>query len=270
MPILPDKYIAGFMDADGCIAVLWSPDCCRPQMTLTASQREDHDSVLDHLQRTVGGSIRTVQVMGGRYTAWTLCGSKARMLLDRIRKHLVIKRHYAEVVLGMVNRPVQDRMAAKLMLKAERRVRSEPLPNFPSRKWMAGYIDGDGCFSVGSVQYGNAYPLLHIAASSWDTEGIEIIQKQFGGRIHPMKTKNGSENVKQYVLYLNPSKAIQVLEYCGKHLIVKREQADFLLSCARMGHYHDGKRIQETLKQLKTHPQRLNESAAMQMTEATV
>jgi len=214
--------------------------------------------VLCLIQDAIGGSLAEVSVEGNSYSRLTVCGSTARSVLDRIRKHLVIKRHYAEACLAMANRPVSDRHDAKRQLKWERRRPSLPLPNFPSRKWLAGYLDGDGCFAVSRLTpLGSACPVLHCAAARYDTEGIEIIQKAFGGRMYDMC----HGRVKQYVLQLNPSKAVEMLSMFAHHMIVKRDQAMFILGCARMGHYRDGERIRAILKQLKAHPQRLNETA---------
>jgi len=122
---------------------------------------------------------------------------------------------------------------------------------------MAGYFDGDGCLSSTlQGRYKYATLKLNIAAAEYDTEGIETIQKNFGGCITDMC----DGRVKQYNVCLNPSKAIKMLSYFAKHLIVKKDQAYFVLGCAKMGHYRDGKNIKLALKRLKnTHLHRLNE-----------
>lgn len=254
--MVSDKYIAGFIDSDGSIGLNFIEKGRRPLMRITWTQKACQDEVLTQIHQVVGGQLDTVVVKGNEYSRLHICGRKAEALLNRIRKHLVVKRRYADACLRIAKSKVEDPIAVKRELKRERKIASLPIPNFPTRKWMAGYIDGDGCFSVTQLTpRGTACPVLHIACAVHDTEGIEAIRKAFGGRIHNMS--NGK--VKQYVLPIPPSKAIKVISYFGKHMIVKRDQAQFILNCAKMGHYRDGKSIKLALKQLKAQPHRLNE-----------
>lgn len=254
--MVSDKYIAGFIDSDGSIGLSFIDKGRRPLLRITWTQKTCQDEVLSEIHKVIGGKLDGVVVKGNRYSRLHICGRKAEALLNRIRKHLVIKRRYADVCMKIAMERVDDPVAIKEQLKRERKIASLPIPNFPTRKWLAGYIDGDGCFSVTQLTpRGTACPVLHIAASNYDTEGIEVIQKAFGGRIHDMN----HGRVKQYVLPVQPSKAIKLISYCGKHMIVKRDQAQFILNCAKMGHYRDGKSIKLALKQLKAQPHRLNE-----------
>ncbi len=215
------------------------------------------------IQEAVGGNYRTDPINGTEYSKLTLTGKSAEMVLNRIKKHLVIKRHYANACLDLLgnwdlvkNRPVEEH---KQYLKEQRKIRSLPLPNFPSRRWLAGYFDGDGCLYACLSKRGVVTMAFSIASSSFDTEGIEIIQKVFGGVIKPMSQGN---NVQHLIVWIAPSKAERILGYFSRHLITKKDQVDFILGCARMGHYRDGKHIHTALKQLKAHPHRLNEPEA--------
>jgi hypothetical protein len=250
MATLSDKYIAGFVDADGCINV-----DCRPSrplsIALSFSQIAGQDVVLHEIQRALGGDILDHPVNGVMYKKHQLYGRKAVMVLHRIKKYLVVKRHYANVCLDVLGR----RDITRQWLKEQRRIKSLPLPNFPTRKWLAGYFDGDGCLSVQRIRpNGSACIVAHIACSQFDTEGIEIIHKNFGGNIGNMR--GGS--CRQWTLYLQPSKAKKFLGYFTKDLLIKREQSEYILSCAEIGHYHNGGEIKSALKQLKSHEHRLN------------
>jgi LAGLIDADG endonuclease len=257
MSRLSEKYIAGFLDADGSVALSFKPDCNIPQLQLSFSQKTSQDEVLHRIQMEIGGGISIVTTNGEQYSRLALYGAKAIAVLNRIRQHLVIKRHYTDWALEQVGKPVESVASFKMEMKVQRRIRSLPLPNFPPRRWLAGYFDGDGCLSVQEVRdNGRATLIAHMAASEYDTEGLEIIHKAFGGGIYNMC----DGRVRQWKLNLVPSKAIQFLEYFAKHLIVKRDQAEVILSCARIGHYHNGIEIKERLKQLKAQPHRLSET----------
>ena len=123
---------------------------------------------------------------------------------------------------------------------------------------MAGYIDGDGCISVAQIRKpsGVADLVLHIAASVYDTEGIETIHKAFGGRINDMC----EGRVRQYAVTLSPSKIKEIFEEIHPSMIVKKDQAELILKCAAMGHLRDGEAIKAALKHLKAHPHRLSET----------
>jgi len=257
MSRLSEKYIAGFLDADGTISMGLQKDCRRFQLMVQFSQKATSDEVLKRIRDEMGGAIRQNIINGKSYSILSLCGVTAKKCLNRISKYLVIKSHYANMCMEVANKPLFDKKEARAYLRKERQKRSEPLPNFPSRKWLAGYFDGDGCLSVTKITgLGKANLIAHIACSHFDTEGIEIIHKAFGGAIHDMR--NGS--CRQWALFLNPSKAKKFLGYFAKHSIVKRDQNYFVLGCAEMGHYRDGKNIKSALKHLKAQEQRLSDS----------
>ncbi len=261
MARLGPKYLAGFLDADGYIGVVFVAGLRKPQLRLHISQKTQRDKVLHLLHEEFGGCLSYQTVKGVSYTKLSWSGNRqCAKLLSLVRKHLVVKRHYAEVCLDLCSRDVQqdEIPAIREYLKIQRRQRSLPIPPHPSRRWLAGYLDGDGCFSVRGIHKnsGVASIVLHVAASVYDTEGIELIQKQFGGRIHNMC----EGRVRQLVVSLNPTKTVALLKPIAKHMVVKRAQAEFLLRCAeRMGHFRDGRSIKSALKYLKACPHRLNE-----------
>lgn len=256
MPRLSEKYIAGFLDADGCIRVMFRKDTTRPQMQVSFSQKSGWDEVLHRIQEVAGGTVSKSTVKGREYSRLIISGKNARMLLERIAKHLVLKRKQAFAALDVANRPTDDPDGVKTMLRDARESRLDTLPNFPTRKWLAGYFDGDGCLSVTRIKrLGGATMVAHVAAADYDADGLELLQKAFGGRIHDMR-----QGCKQWVLHLPASKAKVFLGHFAKHSIVKRDQIHFVLGCAKMGHYRDGKNIKAQLKALKAQEQRLSDS----------
>ena len=261
MARLSEKYIAGFFDADGTVGVVFHRDCKTPQLRVAFSQETKQDEVLHLIQRDYGGSISYSMIGSGQYTKLSFSGNKqATMLLNRIKKHSVLKRRYIEVCLDVCGRQLDcseiDRV--KAFLKIQRKIKSYPLPNFPPRKWLAGYFDGDGCVHAGvrkSSVNKHAQVRAHFCAEDCYEGGIEVIQKAFGGSIKQMR-----ENVKQWYLDVSPSKATEFFGYFGKHTVVKRSQIEFILKCAEMEHFRDGIIIESAMKHLKAHPPRLSES----------
>lgn len=260
--MLSEKYIAGFLDSDGSIGINWrpldrsdtNPTQRRGYVTLSFSQAAAQNEVLYLIKHEIGGTIRAAS-RDGKYTELRLNGKHAEQILYRIKKHLVINREYCERVLAITSQAV-DAKTTKARLKEDRKRRSTPLPNYPSRKWMAGYLDGDGSITARLSRDKAAQPVLSVACSSFDREGIELLQKAFGGSI------SDRERVSVWTVVLGASKASKVLGHCAQHMLVKKDQADFIMGCAKMGHYRDGIRIRMALKQLKAHPHRLSEPKA--------
>lgn len=258
MSKLSEKYVAGFFDADGSVQVVFVADCVTPQLRIGFSQKTEQDEVLHLIQKDYGGCITYDVIGNGQYTKLSFSGNKqCRILLNRIKKHTVLKRRYIEVCLDICERQLDrneiDRV--KAYLKAQRKIKSYPLPNFPPRKWLAGYFDGDGCVSASMRgDSGGSTIRVHIAAERCYTGGIEIIQKSFGGHLKPMR-----ENVDQWYYNMVPSKLVEFFGYFGNHTVVKHSQIQFILKCAEMGHFRDGKNIVAALKHLKAHPHRLSE-----------
>lgn len=261
MARLGDKYIAGFLDADGSIGC-YIRNRGRPNVTVTFAQNTDQDEVIHRIHEELGvGKLTTDRVsnMGTRYSTLTLSASNAVGLLNRVKKHLVVKRHFAEVVIDLSTRMIErdEIPVIQEYIKTHKFMRSTPLPVHPSRSWTAGYLDGDGCFSVTKLSKLGpvANLVLHVAGDARKTEGIELLHKAYGGNIYDMR--NGK--CKQWVLLLDPSKVKSLLSEFAKRMVVKADQAYFLLGCAKMGHFRDGKNIKAGLKHLKAQPHRLNE-----------
>jgi len=262
---LSEKYIAGFLDSDGSIQLLWrsmnmaepNSKIKRPYLSLEFSQLTRNDEVLYRIQDSIGGAI--TQDEAKKASTLKLFGSPAAQVLHRIAKFLVVKRHYAEVVLELLGKD-HDVELVKAYLKAQRKVKGG-IPNYPSRKWLAGYFDGDGSFAarIGKGRT-SAQMVAEITSSAYDSEGIELLQKVFGGSISRRATETNV--LSSWVLTMPASKVIEFVGYFASELIIKREQAYFILGCAKMGHFRDGKSISAILKDLKTQPHRLSEQKA--------
>jgi hypothetical protein len=265
MARLGEKYIAGFLDADGSIGVQFVAASSRPQLWIDFSQNLEQDEVLHLIHEELGvGSIcvRTSN-MGTQYSSLNLRGANAYMLLSRIGQYLVVKRHFASVVCDLYRRSVRKEEIPRITeyLKVHRMMRSDPLPVYPSARWVAGYLDGDGCLSVTRIRkpFGQAQIQLHVAADVRKTEGLELLCKAYGGNIYDMR----GGRCKQWSLNLgDPSKIVQVLGNVAPHMVVKADQAYFLLGVAKMGHLRDGENIKAGLKLFKAQPHRLNEPRA--------
>jgi hypothetical protein len=262
MKRLGEKYIAGFLDADGSFSVQMIS--CKagfyPRLTMQFSQETNKDKILFMIQDSVGGTV-SYQT---NHAILNVPQKKAKGLLCRIRKYLVLKRGFAEAVIDFLDnaKPPYTKPEAEFILaymKQQRKIVETRLPNYPSRQWLAGYFDGDGCIGCSyRKESGRSYLSARIASQDIYAIGITLIQKAFGGDIYQQEQKGWSNPV--WVLHLEPSKAKKFLEHFAKHSVVKRSQIYFALGCAYGGNYRNGKPIKEILSQLKSQRQRLNDS----------
>lgn len=252
-----EKYLAGFIDADGHLSVR-ARKGARPDLELSVAQRADYRHILEYAQKQFGGVIR--EKFDGKHLELQMRSGPARKAMERLKKYMVLKRHHAEQMIDLIDsadilRTDEDVRAVRNRVKAIRQQGVDVLPNFPARKWLAGYADGDGSFAVKVCsKTGYAYPKLSIMAAPNYTAGIQLIKKCFGGRIGRQ-----GDNFMYSIELSQPSKATEFLGYFAKHLHVKKGQAYFLLGCAKGGNFRDGETIREAIKALNAQQHRLSD-----------
>ena len=252
-----EKYLAGFIDADGHISVRARVGA-RPDLLVTISQRALYSAPLDYAKQEFGGNMRTHSTNGVEFVTLQLRSGPARKCLERLKKYMVLKRHHAERMLELVDssyvlKDTDDVQRVRKEVSAIRAYGADRMPNFPSRKWLAGYFDGDGSFNVKvDKSNGFGYPTASILAAPNYTAGIVLLHGAFGGRICGIK-QNAF-----WQLSLQPSKAKQFLSYFAQHLYIKKAQAYFLLGCAEHN-FRDGTTVRNHITALNSQQHRLSD-----------
>jgi len=243
--ILSDKYIAGFLDADGSIYVQRNKLLC-----VEFYQKQSNDGVINMIRdRLVPGS-KIYTKCGKRRgmlsiaSRLSITGQRAVDIACRLKPYIVTKR-------ARLNRFLSE-------LEFTERIGTNSMPIHPTRKWLAGYFDGDGCIHASVCRNGGSASIsLSIDGHSSEIEGLLLVKKAFGGRIF----KRG-DNGSRWEIKADAAKSKAFLGYFAKHLIIKREQAYFILGCAAMGHFRDGETIHDVLRVMKAHPHRLSDLTA--------
>jgi len=242
--VLSDKYIAGFLDGDGGLSL--SRGTC---LFLEFHQKLTNDGVIELIsQRIPGGGlhIRKSRTRGKLCYARRLVytGQRAVDILCRLKPYLVTKRVRA-------NRLLRE-------LGFAERVGTDSVPVHPSRKWLAGYFDADGCVHAAVNPHGGSATMsFSIDTDDTEKDGIELVQKAFGGALR----HRGSGRQWRWEMKADAAKAKAFLSYFAPHLINKKEQAYFVLGCAGIGHFRDGQVIHDVLRSMKTRPHRLSDVA---------
>lgn len=234
------KYYAGLIDADGSLNIMPRPlsnGNTRINIQVVIKLRYDQEEILQPIADHYNVKLYHYSVVDNRTgntyhsVGLNLNGKKAMRLLEMIKKHLVIKQSIAEWLLSVYNEEATpDRLEA---IKAERTsLRLDTTPskkNHPTRQWVAGYIDGDGCINSGYAKDTGSLSLqIMVATSIHDPQGVLLLHKAFGGRF-----QKRDNTLRWYLNIGDPSKAEQFLTFCNSHLRIKRWQADYVLGIIR-------------------------------------
>lgn len=241
--MVSDKYVAGFVDADGCFDIqvnkVKNSYYIKPRVRIGQKFRKTLDEIQEHFG---WGNVRKTKQ---GYYEYCISGRKAITVANRLKNHLVLKQSQAEWVSKFDfsgGYKADEVKGIKLILKGLRYQKGKS-KNFPSRKWLAGYFDGDGCIT-GVLRDDRNKPSIAcmITCDIKDSASLELIHKNFGGTIQ-RKTKN----TVRWDLWLNPTNCEKFIGYFGKHLLLKRYQADIVLDWFRSKHKDSSRESAESL-----------------------
>lgn len=239
------QYFAGFLDGDGTISY-------PTLLSVGVGQSSIYDgppSVLVLFQQFFGGRIsKQFESRAGRKPEigikpayiWTVTGASALRMVRLLHPHLILKKNQRELVLEnykknvnrsrmLFNKGGQPQLFKKSLQLLHHRAAYAKAPINPSMigiLWLSGFIDAEG--SVG-LQHKGAAAFLEIAQLSCPTLLLEI-QKKIGGRVGGSRSTKQSHPTK---LRYFGSEAVEILERVCPWLIVKRDQAEFVIEHLR-------------------------------------
>jgi hypothetical protein len=190
------KYLAGLIDADGCLSFEFTGDRLTLSMRISAATSIDkHEYVLGLPESTGYGSSHTKSQRTETWapiTVWAVSKtSDVEMLLPRLIKHLVIKGKHFDRMLAMCKKykgkklSDLDKEQLRAFSKASRADAGPVKPKkHPSWAWTAGYLDGDGSY-IYSHPPSHKGPKLLIQATAHENDrvALDLLHKAFGGYI---------------------------------------------------------------------------------------
>lgn len=215
------KYAAGFVDSDGSIQIHASkaadgffiyPVVSLSQLPIRSMFLHECAEFYDlsvHRNKRGTDEIR-------------ISGDKGRRFLEGTVKHLVIKMELARYILNLPRFVNQTELDAIRKVIQNLRRNNTPCKHKPSRKWAAGYIDGDGCISASLTPRGGLECRLSVSTWIHAQAGIRLLQESFGGYIVE------SRNTANWRVNLNPSKVQELKEWLGAHLRIKKTQLELV------------------------------------------
>lgn len=240
------KYLAGLLDADGSLAFAFKA-CPNTEgrcfmglhLRLASSDAVDRKGFIETLPQLTGMGAVYRSGQTAQFKTWFV-GKRAdlEMILPRIIKHMVVKgRHWEWLLqtwreLRADSKTVSDDERAELteQSKKSRRENSGPLKpkNHPTWAWVAGFLDGDGCYVL--RKQGNTWAVnVNAVAHVNDIHVLEFLQNAFGGHIYG---QGQSEDIKIWRRALGPkntSFALRFLPKMAKHSRLKRHKIDAII-----------------------------------------
>lgn len=236
------KYAAGFVDADGSLQIHAKKFDNKFAIYPVVSM-----SQLPHRSNFLHECAEFYNLSVHRNTRGTdeirISGNKGRRFIEQIKKHLVIKQELANYILDLPKFVNQNELDAIRKVIQNLRKNNTPCKDKPSRKWAAGYIDGDGCISASITRAGGLECRLSISTWIHAQAGIKLMQKTFGGNIVEQK------NTANWRINLSPSKVQEFKEWLGKHLRIKKTQLEIAYDF--IGNNRHSKRNGATIKDLR-------------------
>ena len=241
--VIDFKYAAGFIDADGSIQIhakkFDNKFAIYPVVSI--SHLPHRSNLLYDIAEFYKLSIH-LNDRGSEEIR--VSGRKGGNLLEHIAQHLVIKQELAKYVLNLpkfVNE--LELKAIKSVIKNLRR-NNTPCKHRASRRWSAGYIDGDGCISA-TISHNSRFE-CRLSVSSWvhAQAGLVLLKEHFGGYIVEQA------NTANWRVGLSPTKVQELYEFLGKHLVIKKTQ--LMLAYDFIGKNKHSRRLGATDESLRT------------------
>lgn len=246
------KYLSGLMDADGSLFFHFSAYKDRwnvsLKLVLQQSLSIDHEGKFIEWLNSCGGFKQFISVKDPDHPNWSdanrwtvTSNQELNMLVPRLTKHMVIKAKHWQDILDKYNSIHGKSVTHSEMLELKEFAKTSrknvgPLKHkkHPTWAWVAGYIDGDGCYYMRQRKrnWGVSTELMvRVVAHNDDKESLELLHKAFSGNIKA----NQHENTYYWSRNLgNADKdfAIHFLRKMVRHSHLKKYKIEQML------HYH--------------------------------
>lgn len=245
------KYLSGLMDADGSLFFHFSPykDKWNVSLKLVIQQSLSIDKDGNYISwlNTFGGFKHLINVSKDNpnwsdANRWTVTSNaELNMLIPRLTKHMVIKAKHWQSMLDKYNSIYGKSVTLSQMNELKEFAKTSrqnvgPLKDkkHPTWAWVAGYLDGDGCYYMRhrKKNWGMAIELLvRVVAQDSDICSLQLLQKAFNGNLK----KNQHEATYYWTRNLGNSDssfAIHFLRKMLQHSRLKKHKIEQLL------HYH--------------------------------
>lgn len=239
------------MDADGSLCFhfkKYKEDCYNVSLKLVLQQSLsiDHEGKFIKWLDSFGGFSQFVSVSRGDRPNWSDANRwtvtslrELNSLIPRLTKHMVIKaKHWLgmlEVINSISGKSVNSiRMNELKEFAKTSRKNVGPIKDkkHPTWAWVAGYIDGDGCYYMRKRKRNwgvSTEMLVKVVAHVDDKQSLELLHKAFGGNF---KKSSGDETYywTRNLGNRDRSFALSFLKKMCKHSKLKKHKIEQLLN----------------------------------------
>lgn len=246
------KYLSGLMDADGSLCFHFSPYGDRwnvsLKLVLQQSLSIDHNGEFIDWLNGFGGFKQFIKIKDDAHPNWSdanrwtvTSNEELNMLIPRLTKHMVIKaKHWLDMlnrynlIYGKsVNSIEMDELKefAKISRKNVGPLKDKKHPTWA---WVAGYIDGDGCYYMRQRKrnWGVSTELLvRVVCHKDDVQALQLLNKAFNGNLK----KNNHEDTFYWSRNLGNADrdfALHFLRKMVRHSRLKKHKIEQLI------HFH--------------------------------
>lgn len=232
------KYLSGLLDADGTLSFKFCKSSSGKTflylvLALSASEKIDQHGYIQSLGDKMGACCKVVydKETYTDATKWNVQGrDELNVILPRLLKHMVIKaKHWKWLFDTYTEYKGQDVSSIQDALKKQSEISRKnvgPLKAkiHPTWAWVAGYLDGDGCYTLSNRA-------VHVGCISHvdDVVGIKLLQKAFGGSIYDPR----DDNTQLWRIGLGKSNkdfAVPFLRKMVKHSHLKKHKIEQILA----------------------------------------
>ena len=238
------KYLAGLYDADGSATFQFNNNgrgYLVLQIAASDAVSRNHE-ILYWLQDTFGGRVQHhADLKTSTVKSWKL--SKANDLhkvVPILLKHLVIKGNTLAAQYDIWKNVLQGKKLSDVEIsywknynKNIRQLFNGPVKpkSHPTWAWVAGYLDGDGCFTNRYCSKHKSYRMrVHATGHEKDLVGMKLLYKAFGGQLYEKKTEPG---IWVWARNLGPkdrSFAVRFLKKLVRHSKIKKYKIEKILA----------------------------------------
>lgn len=247
------KYLAGLLDADGSLSFSFPENkggrsTCHLRMTLVVSESIDRNGRFIHSlpEQTGYGAVYETAPKTEKHSTryeWRVTTKRdINMFLPRLIKHMVVKGKHWQWMYNKF-RELEGTSLSQYEVDAlkldsrESRLCSGPVKpkNHPTWAWVAGFLDGDGCYSHRfDKKSGRTFMRVDVEIAHYDAIANQLLYKAFGGNLRS-KEGRGIEK-SHWSINLGPksrSFALSFLSKMAQHSRLKKHKIESLIHAHR-------------------------------------
>lgn len=243
------KYLAGLLDADGSLCFhfrkygdKWNVSL---KLVLQQSLSIDHEGKYINSLSSYMGFVQPIDLKDEKWSnanRWTVTSNEElNMLIPRLTKHMVIKaRHWQDMldrynmIYGRSVNSIEMNELKEFAKTSRKNVGPLKDKKHPSWGWVAGYLDGDGCYYMRNRKKNwGVYTelLVRVVCHDDDIISLKLLEKAFGGNLK----KNNHEDTHYWTRNLgngDASFALHFLRKVVRHSRLKKHKIE------QMIHHH--------------------------------